>query len=182
MKPEDLKKGQCLLVSARGVKNGKVQLMFAEKITNPYLRPSSITGLLNKSDDRFNAVEEKARYAWETGEPADIQAALGIDVSGLSEGQIMEIGKLSPELGGEKLHIQITETTDGDDYDFANIETRAKRAGKDGDFILTSDGQYIFVNASVVKGEAKHAFFKDTTRSSEGASASDEAVSSVIGG
>lgn len=182
MKTEDLKKGQVLLVSARGVKNGKVQLMFAEKITNPHLRLGSIAGVLNKSDDRFSNTEQKPRYAWETGMPADIEAALGIEVSGLAEGQIKELNILNPEIKGAKLHIQITETTEGDDYDFANLDTSAKRAGKDGDFIMTKDGDYIFVNADVVPGEAKHRFFQDTVRASEGASATDSDVASAIGG
>ena len=164
------------------VKNGKVQLMFAEKITNPHLRLGSIAGVLNASDDRFSNTEQKPRYAWETGMPADIQAALGIDVSDVQEGQIKELNILNPEIKGAKLHIQITETTDGDDYDFANLDTRAKRAGAGGDFILTQDGDYIFVNADVVPGEAKHRFFKDTMRASEGASSEGADVADAIGG
>ena len=142
MEIKDLQNGQVLLVSAKGVKGGKVQLMFAEKITNPNLRPAGIVGLLNASDERFSQ-ESKPRYAWETGSPEDIKNALGIDVSGLQFGEERPIGKLNPTIAGMPLHIQITETTQGTDFEVANYMTRAKRAGADGDFILTADGQYI---------------------------------------
>jgi hypothetical protein len=61
------------------------------------------------------------------------------------------------------LNIQITETTEGSDYDVANFEVRAKRAGKDGDFI-TKNGMYIYVRTTVVAGEAKHTMMADTER------------------
>ena len=35
MNTQDLKPGQCMIVSAKKVGGNKVQLMFAEKITNP---------------------------------------------------------------------------------------------------------------------------------------------------
>jgi hypothetical protein len=180
-KLNDLKKGDCLLLSAKRVGGGKIQLMFAEKITNPNLRPNSIVGLLNKSDERFT-VEEKPRYAWHSGEVADIKAALGIDCSDLTEeGATKEIGMLNPAINGQPLHIQITESTSGDAYDVANFETRAKRAGKDGDFIVSAEGAYIYVKSDVVQGEAKHVFLKDTQRKSAG-STTDDAVASQIAG
>ena len=73
------------------------------------------------------------------------------------------------------MNIQIVETTDGSDYDIANFETRAKRAGADGEFITTADGEYIFQKLDVVIGQAKHRFIEDTVRKSatvEGAAAS----------
>ena len=181
MKVEDLKPGQSLLVSARGVKNGKVQLTFAQKISNPNMRPTSITAVLNASDERFTQ-DDKPRYAWHSGEKADIKKALGVDVDALAEGETKELGILNPEINGQMLNIQITETTEGDEYDVANFETRAKRAGKDGDFITTEDGALIYVRASVVPGPAKHVFIANTIRKSASASATDDAVASAIGG
>ena len=61
------------------------------------------------------------------------------------------------------LNIQITETTEGNEYDVKNFETRAKRAGKDGAFIL-HNGMYIYVRTTVVAGEPKHKIFENTTR------------------
>ena len=170
MKVEDLKPGQSLLVSARGVKNGKVQLTFAQRISNPNMRPTSITAVLNASDERFTQ-EDKPRYAWHSGEKADIKAALGVDVDALAEGEVKELGILNPEINGQKLNIQITETTEGDEYDVENFETRAKRAGKDGDFI-TKDGMYIYVRATVVAGEPKHMLISGTDRTPASNSAS----------
>lgn len=178
---ENLKQGECAILSARKVKGGKVQLMFAEKIKNPNLKPTSILGILNKSDERFT-VEGKPRYAWHSGEVNDIKAALGIDCSTLvNEGDTMEVNQIAPQLDGQDLHIQITETTKGDDYDYANLDTRAKRAGKDGDFILSSKGEYIFVKSDVVQGEASHVFLQDTVRNAV-ATATDDAVAQAIGG
>lgn len=42
-----------VLESARGVKNGKVQLAFSQ-IVNTGTSSANVLGLLNKSDDRFN--------------------------------------------------------------------------------------------------------------------------------
>lgn len=177
MKVEDLSKGQCLLVSAKGVANGKISLKFAELISNPNLRPSSIVGKLNASDDRFNQEPAKPRYAWMTGEPADIKEYLGVDVSGLAEGQEQFIGKVLDELS-----IQITETTEGSDYDMENIDTRAKRAGSDGDFIYSEDGKHIFVKSTVVEGDAKHVFLSNTKRGEDSSSAVDDAIEAATGG
>ena len=44
----------------------------------------------------------------------------------------------------------VTETTEPTEYQQTNIETSAKRAGKDGDYI-THQGAYIFSNVSVVR-------------------------------
>ena len=178
-KLEELKGSDMLLVSAKKVKGGKIQLCFAQKVDNPESRPSSIAGLLNKSDERFTQ-SGKPRYAWISGEAADIQAQLGVDVSGLTEvGAEMEIGQLNPSIEGQKLNIQITETTEGSAYDVENFATRAKRAGKDGPFICTADGEYIYVKATVVAHEAKHSFFADTERKAEGSDAAESAVSNL---
>ena len=179
-KLSNLKKGEMLIVSARGVKGGKVQLTFAQKITNPNLRPGSIVGMLNKSDDRFTQ-EAKPRFAWIAGEKSDIHAALGIDLSALAEGDTKDLNVLNPMVDGEALNIQITETTAGSDFDVANFETRAKRAGKDGDFILDSAGEYIYVKSTVVPGEAKHVFIANTVRQSQAAGAAGDAVADAIG-
>ena len=160
-----------VLESARRVKNGQVQLAFSQ-IVNTGTSGTNVLGLLNKSDDRFN--QQKPRYCWMTAEKADILAQFGIDLSGLAEGDTLEIGQVDPRLASSpdvELNIQITESTEGSEYDVANFETRAKRAGKDGDFIM-KDGKYIYVKTSVVAGPAKHSIFTDTTRESVGGSAS----------
>ena len=153
-----------VLESAKAVKGGKVQLAFSQ-VVDLGKTPTSILGLLNASDDRFN--QSKPRYSWMTAEPVDVQKVFGIDVSGLSEGEVLEIGMVDPRLTSmpeTPLNIQITETTKGTEYDVANFETRAKRAGKDGEFILSADGKYIYVNTTVVPGTPKHVILENTVR------------------
>ena len=180
MKVEDLKAGDLLLVSAKRVNGNKVQLCFAQKVINPEARPSSITGLLNTSDDRFTQ-SGKARYAWVSGEGADIKEKFGIDCSDIPNlGDSKDLGILNPDLDGNKLSLQITETTEGSEYDVANFETRAKRAGKDGEFIMTADGQYIYVKSSIVMGEPKHVFISGTHRAGSEAGATDSAVEGAL--
>ena len=152
-----------VLESAKGVKGGKVQLTFSQ-IVETGKAPSSILGLLNESDERFNQ-SNKPRYAWLTAQPTDVQKYFGIDVSNLVEGEVLEINMINPKISGDdrELNIQITETTEGSEYDVQNFETRAKRAGKDGDFIM-KDGKYIYVRTTVVAGAPKHIVLENTTR------------------
>lgn len=155
-----------VLESARGVKNGKVQLCFSQ-IVETGRTNSSVLGLLNASDERF--AQQKPRYAWMTAEPADVLLQFGIDVSDLAEGDTLEIGMVDPRLASNpdvELNLQIVETTEGTEYDVANFETRAKRAGKDGDFI-TYQGKYIYVNTTIVAGQPNHKIFTETTRESK---------------
>jgi hypothetical protein len=158
-----------VLESAKGVKGGKVQLCFSQ-VVETGKAPSSILGLLNASDERFN--QSKARKAWLTAQPADVMNVFGLDLN-LAEGEELEINMVDPRMAGDSraLNIQITETTEGSDYDVANFEVRAKRAGKDGDFI-TKDGKYIYVRTTVVAGEAKHILISETDRTPASNSAS----------
>jgi hypothetical protein len=179
---ENLEGSEILLVSARKVNGGKYQLTFAQKISNPHARPASIVGLLNSSDDRFSSDSlGKPRYAWISGEAADIKSSFGIDLSDLENvGDEKELNILNPTVKGSPLNIQITETTEGTEYDVANFATRAKRAGKDGEFILSMKGEFIYVKSTVVPGEAKHIFIKDTTRDSKAADSADDAVKDAL--
>lgn len=166
-----------VLESAKGVKGNKVQLTFSQ-VVNTGKSSNNILGLLNASDDRFN--QAKPRFAWLSGEKSDITAQFGIDVNALAEGEELVINQEDPRLAGAPdmpLNIQIVETTKGTEYDVANFETRAKRAGKDGDFIL-HNGMYIYVRTLVVTGEAKHVILEGTTRL-ETAQANDAIASAL---
>lgn len=166
-----------VLESAKGVKGGKIQLCFSQ-IVDLGKAPTSIVGLLNASDDRFN--QQKARYAWLSGQPTDIKKQFGLDLN-LAEGEEVQIDMVDPKIAGDSrsLNIQITETTEGNDFEVANFETRAKRAGKDGDFIM-KDGKYIYVRTTVVVGEPKHFVYSETDRKPIGNSASD-AIANALG-
>jgi hypothetical protein len=170
-----------VLESAKGVKGGKIQLCFSQ-IVETESSPSNVLGILNASDERFN--QQKARYAWLSAQPADIKKQFGLDLN-LAEGEEVVIDMVDPRLADSPetpLNILITETTDGTEYEVANFETRAKRAGKDGDFIM-HDGKYIYQRTSVVARvvtKEDHKIFKNTTRLT--ASNSGSAISEALEG
>ena len=175
----NLEPGQVMLVSAKGVANGKVQLEFAQ-IVSAVSKAVDLTSLINEDDARFN--QAKPRRAWMTGTKTSIGKYFpDISVANLAEGAILEIGKLDPTLpNGDVLNLQIVETIKGSEYENANIDTKAKRAGKDGDFIM-KDGSYIFTRVSVVVGAPKHYAFgrSETTRDASGDAS--QAIAEALG-
>lgn len=144
-------KGQTLLVSARKVSGDKIHLEFAEIINSQ--KNLSVVGEFNKSDDKFSS---KARRAWVTAEPVDATELLGVDFGPTAgwymdtKGEMLDLNILNPTINGERVQILVRETTEPTDYQKANIETTAKRRGKDGDFV-THQGAYIFSNTTVVR-------------------------------
>ena len=77
---KELKPGQTLLVQARKVKNGKVQLEWAEKINNSNnatRRTWSAVQLLNSSDPAFSS---GARRAFFSSVVEDVSKYLGINL------------------------------------------------------------------------------------------------------
>jgi len=148
---EDLQRGQSLLVSAHKTKSNKVQLQFAEKKS---ANSNSILAKLNKSDSRFSS---RATRCWLTVEPEDAKELLGIDVSLSSDNwepdvntkrEFMELNILNPTMDGKQLRILVIETVEPTDYEKANIATTAKRAGKDGDYIMHKN-QHIFMHKEI---------------------------------
>lgn len=156
-----------VLESAKRVKGGKVQLTFSQMVQTGNTS-TNILGLLNASDDRFN--QSKPRYAWLSGQPSDIATQFGIpqaSLDALAEGEELTLDMVDPRFMSNpdvQLNLQIVETTEGTEYDVANFATRAKRAGKNGDFITTADGQYIYVHTSVVAGAPQHKLIANTKR------------------
>jgi len=156
---DTLNPGETLLCSARKVSSGKIQLEFAEIIQTSD-RPVSLLTLLNKSDDRFAA---RARRSWVTAEPLDASEAFDINFGDDGDwylgdkGEVMDINMLNPTYNGVSMKLRIFETTTPNKWQEANLETAAKRRGKDGDYI-THDGDYIFSNTDMVltDGEVTH--------------------------
>jgi len=148
---EALKPGETLLVNARKVSGDKLHLEFAEVVKSANTGVN-ILSLLNKSDERFSS---SARRAWVTAEPVDAQEYFGIDFGpsanweATERGEMLHLNILNPAIDGTRCRIQISETTEATEWQSNNIETAAKRRGKDGDYI-THEGNYIFSNTSVV--------------------------------
>ena len=173
---ETLTPGQTLLVQARKVNGGKLQLEFAEKL-QAQDRPVNAISMFNMSDDRFSA-GNGARRAWLTVEPTDASTLLGVDLEAgeyttdQMGREIVSLNIANPTVNGQPLRVQIVETTEATEYDAQNIETRAKRKGKDGDFI-THKGMYIFTQSTVVLGEPNNVFLEaDAAQSNSGILAS----------
>ena len=159
---ETLTPGQTLLVQARKVNGNKIQLEFGEVLQQAD-RPQNALSVFNKSDERFN-VGVRARRSWLTVEPQDAQELLGVDLGGdytTNEmgHEVKSLNILNPEVNGQRLRVQIQETTDATEWDAANIQTSAKRRGKEGGFI-TSKGMYIFTRSTVVFGEPQNVFLE----------------------
>lgn len=165
---QGLQVGQTLLVSARKVAGNKVQLEFAEivKTQSNAVNPLS---LFNKSDDRFS--QGGARRAWLTAEPKDASVYLSIDVTETNPGwsvdsmgrEVLTLNILNPvaNIEGEAipLKVEVVETVTPSDWQANNIDTSAKRRGKDGAFI-THKGMYIFANTRIAFHKANHVFLE----------------------
>jgi hypothetical protein len=151
-KLETLKTNETLLVSARKVSGDKIHLEFREVLENGS-SSKSILSILNQSDDRFSS---SARAAWVTAEPLDAKNVFNVDFGPTAnwymsdKGEMLDLNILNPTIEGERVRIQIMETTEPTQWQSENIETSAKRRGKDGDYI-THQGAYIFSNTIVVK-------------------------------
>tara|TARA_Y100000593_G_scaffold36740_1_gene71348 strand:+ start:1395 stop:1979 length:585 start_codon:yes stop_codon:yes gene_type:complete len=148
---ESLQKGQTLLLEARKVSGGKIQLEFAEIIkTND--RGENVLSILNKSDDRFSS---NARRSWSTAEPIDAEEAFGVNFGAdagwyaSEKGEMLELNILNPTINGNRCRVLVNETTEPNEWQAENIERSAKRKGKEGPFI-THNGDYIFSNTEVV--------------------------------
>jgi hypothetical protein len=165
-----LKAGETLLVQAIATTTDKIQLEFAEVIQET-ARGANILAMFNASDDRFS---QKARRAWMTVQPGDAEKLLNLPEGTLTGDEgwvettvgrgttktVCPLNVLNPTVEGNRLVIQIVETNTPTEWQALNIETAAKRRGKDGAFI-THNGKYIFSNESVVfANQRKHIFLE----------------------
>ena len=162
---QGLQMNETLLVSARKVAGQKVQLEFAEILQKESTQSANPLAIFNKSDERFSQTG-KARRAWMTVQPQDASSILGIDLSDSAAWTVNNLGQevlmlnvLNPVaiVNGETLalKVEVVETTTPTEYQLDNIETAAKRRGKDGSF-CTHKGNYIFANTRIAFNKANH--------------------------
>lgn len=159
---DTLKSGQTLIVNARKVSGGKIQLEFAELINDR--GAVNILGMFNQSDDRF---QSRPRRGWLTAEIADAANLLNVDFAddkfytNEMDRVVMDLNILNPTIetanGSERLRLQITETVTPTDWDLANLDRAAKRKGANGEFIK-HNGNYIFTRAEIVVNNPVHTF------------------------
>jgi hypothetical protein len=165
---QGLQVGQTLLVSARKVAGNKLQLEFAE-IVKSQSNAVNPLAIFNKSDDRFS--QGGARRAWLTAEPKDASQYLSIDLTETNPNwtvdsmgrEVISLNILNPvaNIQGEEipLKVEVIETVTPTDWQAANLDTSAKRRGKDGAFI-THKGMYIFANTRIAFHKATHVFLE----------------------
>ena len=164
-----LKLGQTLLTRFKKIEGGFVQMELAE--VKEGSRGLSAAFVFNQSDNRFS--RNSARRAWQPATPADVQSTLGISVGDDQAWELDEMGNetltvniLNPTATYEgqefNLRVQIVETTEPTDWQRANINTAAKRKGRDGEFIL-HDGEYIFTRSSIVFNEPVDVYLEADT-------------------
>ena len=175
-----LSMNQTLLVSARKVAGQKVQLEFAE-IIEKGSNPVNVLAMFNQSDSRFS--QGGARRAWMTVEPTDASKLLGGDITDSADWTVDTLGRevlmlniLNPQvlIGDEliNLKVEVVETTEGTEWQVANLETSAKRKGKEGDFIM-HNGKHIFANTRIALNKANHVFLTADASVATTVSASD---------
>lgn len=152
---ESLQHGQTLLTQFRKVSNGFIEVELAEVKD---ARGPSAAFIFNKSDSRFS--RNSARRAWQNGQPSDLEEALNVNL-GDDAGweindngdEVLKVNILNPRLTFEgkqyPMRVQIVETIEPNDWQAANVETAAKRKGKDGDFVMHK-GNFIFSNSTIV--------------------------------
>ena len=147
---EALKQGETLLVEARKVANGKIQVEFAE-LLNTGARAKNALSVLNKSDDRFSG--GKPRRAWVTAEAGDVGELFGIDLGDTGawyeadrRGKAMEIldlNILNPvDFDGERFRIVCEETLTPSEYHAQDPERYARRKEKMEILSFTMDVMY----------------------------------------
>lgn len=164
---QGLQMNQTLLVSARKVAGNKLQLEFAEVVKTQSNAANPIA-LFNKSDDRFSQ-GNGARRAWLTAEAKDASQYLDLDLTDSNPNwfvdqmgrEILPLNIINPvaSIAGEiiSLKVEVIETVTPSEWQSMNLETSAKRKGKDGAFI-THKGMYIFANTRIAFHKATHVF------------------------
>lgn len=143
-----LKKGEVLAVRAKKVKNGKIQIEFAEKIERPGTTINAL-GLFNKSDDRFSA--SGPRRTWVTAEINDASKILGEDISFPEGASHIDILKVVPSYQGMNFKIRVIEIPesqmDEDDLKYPNNNLKSNGKGK---FFFTPSGERVGVKTDLV--------------------------------
>lgn len=162
---QGLQVNETLMVSARKVAGNKIQLEFAEILENGS-NSVNLLALLNASDPRFS--QGGARRAWMTAAVADVYNVFGIDMSDNADWvtdsygrETLQLNVLNPvaNISGtpRNIKVQVLETTEGTEYQLANLETSAKRKGKDGEYCY-HNGKHIFANTTICLDKAAHVF------------------------
>lgn len=127
----ELKKGEVLAVRAKHVKNGKIQIEFAQRIDAP-TATNNLLGAFNASDNRFS--NRGPRRTWLTAEPVDAKKLLGLELS--DDVAHADILNVVSSINGFIPALQITEKLESELTDSQAMakENYLKQAGAGGNF------------------------------------------------
>lgn len=160
-----LKEGETLLTSLKKVNGDKIQVEIAEKVRSPYNRSagrSAVTQMFNASDHRFNG-GSGARRAWQPGTAGDLKKlfpslSTQIDECSSKEvGHVVYVGIKNPTINGQRLRLQVEETTTPNEREAQIMDKVVKTAGADGN-VVTSGGMPVISRTHITMGEATHTF------------------------
>lgn len=146
---KDLPQGICVALRMKHVNSSKeglpkIQVEYAEKIKSN--RPQSLLQELNSEDDRFSS---GAQRHWITGDASVIESIYGKIPEGEASVEILD--KLP-----NTYRMLVTEVTESQltDTEQEYTENYLKRAGQDGNYFYTPNGERVAVRRDVVKVEA----------------------------
>lgn len=157
---QTLTEGHCLLIDARIVKDGKIQLHFAERI-NTSAQPKQDADQVDmlshtmRYDESFSSGAQR-KWLLTTAEAATED--FGIDFGEMSNGWYdgdkglqMDLNILDPYslILKRYFRVQIIETTVPTSYQEQNVETTCKTRGQGGEPI-TYKGDYVWRNTAAV--------------------------------
>lgn len=134
------------ITRVRKVKGGKYEIELTQVVLNP-TQPTNVAALLNASDERFKQNAPKPRKAWMAAAPADLKAALGVDVETLTyDAQgIAVVSIVNPRINGERLVIRVVDSFK------PNFNNKPKQTVRDGVVtIFTKGGKPIYSHTEIV--------------------------------
>jgi len=145
----------------------KIRLEVKQEVVMP---GANLLSILNKSDIRFTG--SKPLVTWITGEVKDILTVYpklkSFVEQCVSAKEIVNITTdVFTDYDGKIFNLQINEGHIASVWQSENLEKAAKRAGQDGDFIVSEDNFLIFRSISVIEGLAKHNIVQNTSRVSD---------------
>ncbi len=164
---DTLKVDEVLLTHVEKTANGGFKAEFVQNINRSGDTSDDVLAMMNASDPRFKRGSKT--YNWTKSTLADLETLLnipGLDIENSDfvtitskTGKVREVtylNILNPEYNGQKVRVQITETTEATDWQRDN-DTGYKVNPATSE-VLTKDGKNIYRNTKLVLHEPNHTY------------------------
>tara|TARA_R100000541_G_scaffold41593_1_gene49027 strand:+ start:1844 stop:2437 length:594 start_codon:yes stop_codon:yes gene_type:complete len=164
---DTLKVDEVLLTHVEKTANGGFRAEFVQNINRGGDTTDDVLAMMNASDPRFKRGSKT--YNWTKSTITDLETLLnvpGLDIENSEfvaitskTGKVREVtylNILNPEYNGQKVSVQITETTEATDWQRDN-DTGYKVNPATSE-VLTKDGKNIYRNTKLVLGEPTHTY------------------------